>query len=108
MFDEILNGYLEAAVWTEFAESYSRDFAKKARKDIQDFLDRIPESLLKAALEAVTPSQIGSDFWLTRNGHGTGFWDRPELSKSQGAALTALCQYSPVDTHLRGSKLCLM
>jgi hypothetical protein len=22
--------------------------------------------------------QAGHDFWLTRNGHGTGFWDRPE------------------------------
>ena len=21
-------------------------------------------------------SQIGHDFWLTRNGHGAGFWDR--------------------------------
>ena len=21
-------------------------------------------------------SQAGHDFWLTRNGHGTGFWDR--------------------------------
>ena len=24
-------------------------------------------------------SQAGHDFWLTRNGHGAGFWDRPEL-----------------------------
>lgn len=23
--------------------------------------------------------QAGHDFWLTRNGHGTGFWDRPEV-----------------------------
>jgi len=23
--------------------------------------------------------QAGHDFWLTRNGHGTGFWDRPEI-----------------------------
>lgn len=22
------------------------------------------------------PAQVGHDFWLTRNGHGTGFWDR--------------------------------
>jgi hypothetical protein len=21
--------------------------------------------------------QSGHDFWMTRNGHGTGFWDRP-------------------------------
>ncbi len=24
-------------------------------------------------------AQVGHDLWLTRNGHGTGFWDRPEV-----------------------------
>jgi len=24
-------------------------------------------------------AQIGHDLWLTRNGHGVGFWDRPEI-----------------------------
>lgn len=23
--------------------------------------------------------QAGHDFWFTRNGHGTGFWDRPDV-----------------------------
>lgn len=23
--------------------------------------------------------QAGHDFWLTRNGHGVGFWDRPKI-----------------------------
>ena len=26
-----------------------------------------------------TIEQAGYDFWFTRNGHGTGFWDRPEV-----------------------------
>lgn len=26
--------------------------------------------------ERWTPEQFGHDFWLTRNGHGAGFWDR--------------------------------
>lgn len=30
--------------------------------------------------EDYTPqSRAGHDFWLTRNGHGCGFWDRQEL-----------------------------
>jgi len=29
-----------------------------------------------ADLEGMTPEQAGHDFWLTRNGHGAGFWDR--------------------------------
>jgi hypothetical protein len=33
---------------------------------------------LEAAYETpeYTPSNAGHDFWLTRNGHGAGFWDR--------------------------------
>jgi hypothetical protein len=26
--------------------------------------------------EGMTPDMVGHDFWLTRNGHGAGFWDR--------------------------------
>jgi hypothetical protein len=29
-----------------------------------------------ADLEGMDPSQAGHDLWLTRNGHGAGFWDR--------------------------------
>lgn len=37
--------------------------------------------LLTQAYEAggYDESNAGHDFWLTRNGHGTGFWDRDEL-----------------------------
>ena len=27
-------------------------------------------------LSNIEPRQVGGDFWLTRNGHGAGFWDR--------------------------------
>jgi len=33
----------------------------------------------------------GHDYWLTRNGHGVGFWDR-ELGEV-GDKLTTICQY---------------
>ncbi len=37
--------------------------------------------------------QAGHDFWLTRNGHGTGFWDRPELYGEENAdELTRACK----------------
>ncbi len=32
--------------------------------------------------------QAGHDFWLTRNRHGTGFWDRPALHRAAGRRLT--------------------
>ena len=33
--------------------------------------------------------KAGHDFWLTRCGHGAGFWDRAELSKANQDRLTA-------------------
>lgn len=36
------------------------------------------------------PTQAGHDLHLTRNGHGTGFWDRPEIYGGLTATLTAI------------------
>ena len=33
--------------------------------------------------------QAGHDFWLTRNGHGTGFWDREYLDDDVAKRLTS-------------------
>ena len=33
-------------------------------------------------------TQAGYDFWLTRNGHGCGFWSRDELNKETKDLLT--------------------
>lgn len=38
-------------------------------------------------------TQAGHDLWLTRNGHGSGFWARPELyGEAQSNLLTAAAQ----------------
>ena len=34
----------------------------------------------------------GHDFWLTRNGHGAGFWDRDCLPEDAGERLTAAAE----------------
>ncbi len=38
----------------------------------------------------IKAEQCGHDFWLTRNGHGAGFWDRGY--GEDGNKLTALCE----------------
>lgn len=49
----------------------------KCERDCVLFVDQLIENrLFKKALDIMTPEQIGHDFWLTRNGHGAGFWDR--------------------------------
>lgn len=36
------------------------------------------------------PAQMGHDLWLTRNGHGAGFWDRPEIYGKENARIFTL------------------
>ncbi len=51
------------------------DFDATARvsmaKDCESFLDTYGHELTD-----IGPGQAGHDFWLTRNRHGAGFWDR--------------------------------
>ena len=43
----------------------------KTYLDIKKFLN-----LVGSAVDDIDESDIGHDLWLTRNHHGTGFWDR--------------------------------
>jgi len=36
------------------------------------------------------PVKVGHDLWFTRNGHGTGFWDRPEIYGEENARILTL------------------
>lgn len=38
-------------------------------------------------------AQAGYDFWLTRNGHGTGFWDRPEIYGKENARILSIMSH---------------
>lgn len=81
--------YVETALWSStdnsndsggdpLDDNYSssdvtKDALKKMRKDCDNFVN------LAYGLMAATggdDGQHGHDFWLTRNGHGAGFWDR--------------------------------
>lgn len=45
----------------------------KMHEDVEAFVSANRADLHRSALDY---AQIGHDFWLTRNGHGSGFWDR--------------------------------
>lgn len=76
-------GYLEAALWSSndddgvpLDENYGiDDFSPvalaEAIRDTEAFRRKAG-----SLLDDIDPSQAGHDFWLTRNGHGAGFWDR--------------------------------
>lgn len=54
------------------------------RRDLSDFMSANEDDL-----DEWDEGQIGHDFYLTRNGHGTGFWDR---GKEAGDRLSKACK----------------
>lgn len=102
-----LTAYINAALWsstddsgTPFDEIYttgdlSGEAMDKMIEDCAAFLAKadIPDNLLP---------QAGHDFWLTRNGHGSGFWDRPEVyGEEKAQELSALADtFGVVDLYV--------
>jgi hypothetical protein len=83
--DRFTRAYLECALWstTHFDtgrpldEDYDIDdladeTIAQAVEDCNDFREAQAEDLAQAGDD----EQNGHDFWLTRNRHGAGFWDR--------------------------------
>ena len=85
----MLDAYVECALWSSHAIGEHGDYlgtmadegispedlttgtVDEMRADCADFYDANADDLAD-----MTPEQAGHDFWLTRNGHGAGFWDR--------------------------------
>lgn len=84
--DEFVDAYIECALWSTtdnsdenggepFDTSYGPDDLTKEtyramRKDCEDFLKENYEDIPRDRYK-----QAGHDFWLTREGHGSGYWD---------------------------------
>lgn len=91
---EMLNGAIDALMWSEMTESgepiesiYHREHIAhetlvELTEDVVNFVELIidledEEMSAKAwAVLKLDPKRAGVDFILSRNGHGTGFWDR--------------------------------
>lgn len=84
--EAVLNHYVKCMLWAEQNEISGNTFEydnydiedihppdlKTIKEDIKNFLINSHDLLT----EEWTDEQIGHDFYLTRNGHGAGFWDR--------------------------------
>ena len=85
--DEMLGGYIEAALFFDLDEDdkdnkgLTDSMIDRAREDCELFLSEASEDFQVVTLLAaggLPAAQMGQDLWLTRNGHGTGFWDRDD------------------------------
>ena len=86
--DDFTTAYVECALWSSTDES-DPETGGDPMDDNYDVSDIAPATLVEmkadckdfqeanaADLANIDPSQAGHDFWLTRCGHGAGFWDR--------------------------------
>lgn len=75
---QMVSAYLECALWTEEEEAGDGELSPgaiaSAEEDCANFLDYLDEAEID--YQTLDRVQMGHDFWLTRNHHGAGFWDR--------------------------------
>lgn len=81
--DRFVDAYVECALWastddtgepmddTFGPEDIAPTTLEEMRRECASFVDYAGD-----ALTGIDAEQAGHDFWLTRNGHGAGFWDR--------------------------------
>lgn len=103
--DEFVESYLECALWSSTdddgnplddsfdVDDVSRETRRAAETECADFWNR------HGWIMARDVSRAGADFWLTRNGHGAGFWDGHW--GADGARLTAAAKvYGGLDFYI--------
>ena len=83
--ETILTNYVACALWSSTDDNgdpldanYTIDdiaptTLTSMREDVANFINANKRMLIAGGLD---DGQIGHDFWLTRNRHGAGFWDR--------------------------------
>lgn len=101
--------YIVAALWSSCAEDgtpldsdynpddMSSDAMDRMTNDCISFMSKIGyisgDGAVKPLAKIDQIEQVAHDFWLTRNGHGAGFWDRPEVyGQEQSDQLTAIAK----------------
>ena len=100
--EQFINAYIEAALWSgtdlssgDENSSYEDTFEDEGYTpdDISpELMSHIKDNcysffnMMKQQI-GTNYEQAGHDFWLTRNGHGAGFWDRPEVYGEKEAKL---------------------
>lgn len=67
-------------------DDFSPEALERATADCEAFLQAAEKSGI-SLLSADYAEQAAYDFYFTSRGHGTGFWDRPEVYGKQGAEI---------------------
>ncbi len=89
-----MTAYIDAIEWTGSWTYGEGDSPHEGWEDDHQIYTDCVDFLARANIQDADLTEIaGHDFWLTRQGHGAGFWDRPEVyGKSQAERLTQLAE----------------
>lgn len=93
-------GYVTAALWTFDNNAPSGEYSTSGRvetlfplidqaalQSMRDDCTKFQADNKELLAQAGKDSQNGHDFWLTRNHHGSGFWDRDYDKEVEGTVL---------------------
>jgi hypothetical protein len=94
-FEDFLRQYAETALWSSSNDRFEEDEGAsemldgdygvediapetmaEMRRECRDFWEANAADIVAYAVARGDVEYAGHDFWLTRNGHGAGFWDR--------------------------------
>ena len=118
--NEFILGYVTCALWGSGSmdddceyldEKYDTDdiapeTRKAMEKDCEKFIAENEtalsdyEEIIGSHPEYSKSEKAGHDFWLTRNGHGTGFWDRPGIGETGDKLTEASTGFGEVDLYV--------
>jgi hypothetical protein len=110
--DAFALAYAECALWSSTddgepldalygIDDIHPDTLARMAKDCADFRNYVAGlSADLAALIDSNPSLAGNDFWLTRNRHGGGYWDRGYWGKDGHRLTEAAHTYGSVDLYV--------
>lgn len=72
--DQVYAAYVACAEWVANDTPMTDADKAAARTDVEEFVALVNKG--PAVGHFWSAGQLGHDFFLTRNGHGAGFWDR--------------------------------
>lgn len=99
--DKYLEQYLITALWSSIddneepfdlnytVDDISEEFKEKSKNEWESF-----QKKAGSLLDGLDMTNVAHDFWLTRNGHGSGFWDG-DYEKNIGESLTKISKEFP-------------
>lgn len=102
MLEDIKQSYIDCMLWADSPrgddgqeldnDGLSESLRASIDKDIQSFIDKADRLIVEAIkVDNYDLDNIGHDLWLTRVGHGAGFWDG-DLPEELGQRLTDISQ----------------